>query len=238
MTNLERCLAYLAKLPPAVSGSGGHNATLRAACECVRFGLSDSEGMQALGEFNLRCAPAWSERELAHKLASARKLAAGETRQGTRGATPKRKESARTFDHGALERALAARRPAVPPLPAPVATPAAHFDCSLEIGRNQNATQDPPTAGATLLTVSKTKNREHSKGAAFEKGELNQEIKPLHIGEALRLAWHLAETRPDWLPGVAIVRQPVDVEEAYWAEVWRCLGRPDPGLTSGAPAVV
>ncbi len=110
MTNLPHCLAYLAKLPPAVSGSGGHNATLRAACECVRFGLTDSEAMQALAEYNRRCSPQWSERELAHKLADARKLAGGQTSQRARSVARKRRESARTFDRAALDRALAQRR--------------------------------------------------------------------------------------------------------------------------------
>lgn len=104
MTNLDRCLAYLNQLPPAVSGSGGHNATLRAACECVRFGLTDAEGMQALSAYNRRCQPPWAERELAHKLASARKIASNET--GTRGAGQRGPKAARTFDRAALERRL------------------------------------------------------------------------------------------------------------------------------------
>lgn len=73
--NLTPCMAYLAKLPPAVSGSGGHDATLTAACWCVRFGLTDAEAMHALGEYNKRCSPPWSEKELAHKLESARRKA-------------------------------------------------------------------------------------------------------------------------------------------------------------------
>ncbi len=88
-TKLDRCLAYLSKLPPALSGSGGHNATLRAACECVRFGLADVEAMQALREYNRRCSPPWTERELAHKLESARHLALNEA--GTRGAPSRRR---------------------------------------------------------------------------------------------------------------------------------------------------
>lgn len=108
MTNFARCLAYLSNLPPAVSGSGGHSATLRAACECVRFGLTDGEAMQALAEYNRRCQPAWSERELAHKLASARRLAASES--GTKGRpAPRPRGGARGFDLAALDRAMAAR---------------------------------------------------------------------------------------------------------------------------------
>jgi hypothetical protein len=75
MNTLTHCLAYLDQLPPAISGSGGHNATFRAACECVRFGLTDAEALDALRRYNARCRPPWSERELQHKLDSARRKA-------------------------------------------------------------------------------------------------------------------------------------------------------------------
>lgn len=75
---LTRAMAYLDRLPVAVSGQGGHNATLRAACECVRFGLSDADAWEALQWFNdYRCQPKWSEHELRHKLADARKIVSG-----------------------------------------------------------------------------------------------------------------------------------------------------------------
>ncbi len=73
-TSFERALAYLEKLPPAVSGSGGHNATFRAACECYRFGLSSSQVFEAMLWFNQnRCQPPWEERELRHKIDDAAK---------------------------------------------------------------------------------------------------------------------------------------------------------------------
>ena len=90
---LERVLAYLEKLPPAVSGSGGHNATLRVACECYRFGLSDSEALEALEWFNAyRCSPPWKSHELRHKLDDARKIvsATGEANSKARGSRPVR----------------------------------------------------------------------------------------------------------------------------------------------------
>lgn len=74
---VSRAMAYLEKLPVAVSGGGGHNATLRAACECFRFGLSEGEAWECLQWFNTyRCQPAWSEHELKHKLASAQAMTA------------------------------------------------------------------------------------------------------------------------------------------------------------------
>src|SRR5713226_2411180 len=81
MNALYAARAYLAKLPPAVSGSGGHPVTFRAACECVRFGLSDSDAITLLREWNgTHCKPPWKEKELAHKLNDARRVAAAELR--------------------------------------------------------------------------------------------------------------------------------------------------------------
>lgn len=72
MNNLERCLAYMQKLPPAIDGSYGHAATMLAARTCQRFGLSAGEAWQALTWFNEnRCSPPWNEKDLRHKLASA-----------------------------------------------------------------------------------------------------------------------------------------------------------------------
>ena len=80
MTPKERAARYLAKLPAAVAGQRGHDAAYRAACVLVRqggpgragFGLSESDALDLLREdFNPRCLPPWSERELLHKVRSA-----------------------------------------------------------------------------------------------------------------------------------------------------------------------
>lgn len=78
-TPLDSARAYLAKLPAAISGAGGHNAALTAACWCVRFGLSDGDALALLREYNQRCQPAWTEKELAHKLAAARRKTTSQT---------------------------------------------------------------------------------------------------------------------------------------------------------------
>ncbi len=70
---LDRVRAYLAAMDPAVSGSGGHKATFRAACVIVANVDSHAEQEALLAEFNIRCKPPWSEGELAHKLDGARK---------------------------------------------------------------------------------------------------------------------------------------------------------------------
>jgi hypothetical protein len=71
LSPLERARAYLAKIPSAISGAGGHDKTFTAACALVRFGLSASEAWPLLLEYNARCSPPWNERELEHKLRDA-----------------------------------------------------------------------------------------------------------------------------------------------------------------------
>lgn len=67
-----RARAYLAKLPPALAGSGGHAATFSAACRLVEFGLPWDSAWPLLLEWNgTHCQPPWCERDLRHKLADA-----------------------------------------------------------------------------------------------------------------------------------------------------------------------
>ena len=69
----ERARRYLAKMPAAVSGQGGHNAAMAAARAVVwGFDLGPELGFQFLSaDYNPRCVPPWSERELRHKCADA-----------------------------------------------------------------------------------------------------------------------------------------------------------------------
>jgi predicted P-loop ATPase len=69
-----RAGAYVAEMPEAISGSGGHPATFAVARKLVQdFGLNDSDAWAILLEYNARCKPPWSEKDLQHKLDSARK---------------------------------------------------------------------------------------------------------------------------------------------------------------------
>jgi len=71
---IERARRYLQEVPPAISGSGGHNQTFFAACKLViGFGLSPDDAYPLLAEWNERCEPPWTEKELRHKLDSADK---------------------------------------------------------------------------------------------------------------------------------------------------------------------
>ena len=72
--DVERARGYIAKRPAAVSGNGGHDAAFRVALDATKgFSLSYSQALALLREYNCRCVPPWSEKELAHKLRSAMK---------------------------------------------------------------------------------------------------------------------------------------------------------------------
>lgn len=79
-TGLDSARANLGKLPAAISGAGGHAATFAAACWLVRLGLSDSDALALLLEYNRRCLPPWTEKDLAHKLHDARRVAGCQVR--------------------------------------------------------------------------------------------------------------------------------------------------------------
>ena len=86
---VERCRRYVERMDPAISGSGGHQAAWRVAQVVARgFALPRPDGLAVLREFNARCQPPWSERELAHKLDSAEansRVPLGHLLEGRRG---------------------------------------------------------------------------------------------------------------------------------------------------------
>lgn len=69
---LERVRKYVAKMPEAIAGDGGHPAAFAVARKIVGNGLSEGEEWQLMSEYNARCRPPWSDAELEHKLRSAR----------------------------------------------------------------------------------------------------------------------------------------------------------------------
>jgi hypothetical protein len=69
---VERARAYVAKMPPGISGQGGHLATFSTALALVKgFSLDTGTALDLLREYNARCEPPWSEKELLHKIESA-----------------------------------------------------------------------------------------------------------------------------------------------------------------------
>ena len=69
----KRASAYLAKREPSVSRQGGHSRLFAAARDLVwGFCLTHDEAYHLLAEeFNPRCRPEWSEKELRHKVEDA-----------------------------------------------------------------------------------------------------------------------------------------------------------------------
>lgn len=70
---VQRASAYLAAMPPAISGQGGHSRTYAAATALVHgFGLSQPTATRLLkDEYNSRCEPPWSDTDLLHKVSDA-----------------------------------------------------------------------------------------------------------------------------------------------------------------------
>ena len=71
---LERARRYAAAIPAAITGQHGDVHTFRVCCRLARgFALSDDEAFTVLCEWNARCQPPWSDRELMSKVERARR---------------------------------------------------------------------------------------------------------------------------------------------------------------------
>lgn len=69
---VARATAYARKIPPAISGRGGHAQTFLTACRLVRgFSLTPDETYTVMCEWNRACEPPWSERDLRRKIEQA-----------------------------------------------------------------------------------------------------------------------------------------------------------------------
>lgn len=84
---IARARAYLARTPGAIAGQGGDTHTFQVACRIVRgFQLDEGDARMLLGEWNAKCVPPWSDRELDTKIHSA--LKNGREPFGARAAEP------------------------------------------------------------------------------------------------------------------------------------------------------
>jgi len=69
---MARARAYLAQMPPAISGAHGHDVTFAAALRLTRgFRLSEDHAFALLSEWNQSCQPPWSDRDLRRKVEQA-----------------------------------------------------------------------------------------------------------------------------------------------------------------------
>ncbi len=63
---------YIAKMEPSISGCSGHNKAYSVARVLVhKFGLPHDDSLELFQNFNSRCVPPWTEKEMVHKLQSA-----------------------------------------------------------------------------------------------------------------------------------------------------------------------
>lgn len=68
----HRAGAYVARMPPAISGQGGHDKLWNVACVVVRgFMVAPEHAMSIARDYSARCVPPWNERDLQHKLEDA-----------------------------------------------------------------------------------------------------------------------------------------------------------------------
>ena len=71
----SRARAYIAAMPPAISGQHGHDATFAVAKKLMHdFGMTEAQAWPILLDYNARCQPPWNEDELRHKLEGAGNL--------------------------------------------------------------------------------------------------------------------------------------------------------------------
>lgn len=69
---VTRAAAYVAKVPGAIAGQGGHNVTFRVACLLVqRFGLPAEQAYPLMLVWNASCQPPWKPIEIRRKLEEA-----------------------------------------------------------------------------------------------------------------------------------------------------------------------
>jgi hypothetical protein len=84
MTLVERAKAYVAAMPLAVSGQGGHDALFAVAVALIHgFALPEEQAWPILCDYSSRCSPPWSEGELRHKMESTKQLSRHPPPEGT-----------------------------------------------------------------------------------------------------------------------------------------------------------
>ncbi|MCH8852607.1 MAG: bifunctional DNA primase/polymerase [Planctomycetes bacterium] len=79
LMTIAKAAAYIAKVPPAIQGGGGHDATFRVACYLARdFSLSADQAMPLFLEWNRQCLPPWEPFEIRQFLEDALQYGGGE----------------------------------------------------------------------------------------------------------------------------------------------------------------
>jgi RecA-family ATPase len=92
---MDRARKYIDRMPPAIEGQNGSGAALAVARVLINdFALSHTEAKAIFEEYNFRCRPMWSDKEIEHKLASAAvKVAQGDCQTPRGGLLAKESEA-------------------------------------------------------------------------------------------------------------------------------------------------
>jgi len=123
MTIIERARLCMATRPPAIEGQGGNGTTFSVASMLVwGFGLEPDEALPLMMEYNTRCEPPWTMRELERMLTSVKHGAHREQRgymvadsNAERGAVPEMDEpKKRRKANFNLDRLKQAQAPGLP----------------------------------------------------------------------------------------------------------------------------
>ena len=68
----RRAEAYVSRIPGAVSGQSGHDATFSVACKLVKgFSLGYDDAMAIISDWNATCLPPWEDRDIERKIQEA-----------------------------------------------------------------------------------------------------------------------------------------------------------------------
>lgn len=77
---LRRAWNYIDKMPRSISGQGGHTAAFNVARKLIKkFELSDHDALSLMRRWNEGCQGPWDDKDLVHKITSARKTARAES---------------------------------------------------------------------------------------------------------------------------------------------------------------
>jgi hypothetical protein len=70
---LERAKKYLSVMDPSIKGDPGNPQLVKAACRVVQgFNLDPTTALEAIAEWNSRCVPPWSDKELRYTILRAK----------------------------------------------------------------------------------------------------------------------------------------------------------------------
>lgn len=86
LTVVERAREWLAQQTPAIQGQGGDARTFAVACGLRDFGVSRTQALKLLTQWNVDCQPPWEPQDLATKVSNAYRYAENEA--GSRAASP------------------------------------------------------------------------------------------------------------------------------------------------------